>query len=178
MFGAIVGLGTVLAIFCLAPLLLVLASFVGLAPTDFGILLIAVPVAGIGIVVAVAVRIAIGDLMLPRPVLAIGEDGILDRRVSAVPIPWSDVREATSLLGGGGGVVLELHSSTATDLNPWRAGTFLFERPEPGVAHIPVGAMTVPAAELAAAILERAKSHGAAARESVTHERMRRRRLM
>lgn len=165
------------ALLCFAPMLLLLASFGGLVPQDFGILLIAVPTAGIGIICIVFLWSAWSDLLLPRPVLVIHEAGVFDRRVADALIPWSEVTSATSLLGGHGGVVLELRSPLPTRLNPFRAGTFLFERPDAGVAHIPVRAMTVPAVTLARAIVDHAERHGARAAEASTHPRMLRRKL-
>lgn len=166
-----------LALFCLLPILLLLASFGGLVPLDLNILLIAVPTAGIGIICTVILWSVSGDLLLPRPVLVIDGTGVLDRRVSDVPIRWSDVAAATSLLRGHGGVVLELREALPTRLNPFRAGTLLFQRPEPGVAHIPVLAMTVPAASLVQAMLEHAEGHGARVGDATTHPRMQRRSL-
>ena len=166
-----------ISLLCLAPILLLLASFVGLVPLHFGILLIAVPGAGIGIICTVFIWSVWSDLLLPRPVLVIDGTGIFDRRVADAPIRWSEVTAATSLLPGRGGVVLELRSPLPTQLSPLRAGTFLFERPEPGVAHIPVQAMTVPAATLVRAMLGHAERHGAAVGEVATHPRMPRRKL-
>ncbi|HEV7274825.1 MAG TPA: hypothetical protein VGN80_00890 [Devosiaceae bacterium] len=165
------------ALLCFAPMLLLLASFGGLVPQDFGILLIAVPSAGIGIICIVFLWSAWSDLLLPRPVLAVDGTGIIDRRVADAVIPWREVTAATSLLAGHGGVVLELRSPLPTRLNPFRAGTFLFERPEPGVAHIPVRAMTVPAVTLVRAILDHAGRHGADLGEGAIHPRMPRRKL-
>jgi hypothetical protein len=164
------------AIICLIPMFLVLASFVGVAPYSFNMLLVAVPVAGIGIVLAIVGWSALGDLLLPTPVLSIDEDGIWDRRVSDGPIAWTDVTAATSLLSRHGGVVLELKSSTPTALDPFRPGTFMYERPEPGVAHIPVRAMTVPAQTLVEAILTEAQRAGATVGSAESHEKMPRRR--
>lgn len=163
------------ALTCIAPMLLLLASFVGLAPYHLGILMIAVPTAGIGLIVGLIGWSALGDLLLPHPVLTIDETGILDRRVADAPIPWSDVTAATSLLRGGGGVVLELRVPTPTRLNALRPGTFMFQQPDPGLAHIAVRAMTVPAVRLVAAIVERAERHGALIAEGAVHEKMRRR---
>jgi hypothetical protein len=73
-------------------------------------------------------------------------------------------------------VVLELESPMPSALDPFRAGTFMYERPEPGVAHIPVRAMTVPAARLVEAILLRAQQSGAVVGSADSHERMPRRR--
>lgn len=172
-----VGAAALIAALCLSPMLLLLASFGGLVPLDLGILLIAVPTAGIGIVCIVALWSVSGDLLLPRPVLVIDGTGIFDRRVADAPIPWSEVAAATSLLGGHGGVVLELRSPLPTRLSPFRAGTFLFERPEPGVAHIPVRAMTVPAVTLVRTMLAQAERHGAVVGEMPAHPRMPRRKL-
>jgi hypothetical protein len=164
------------AVICFLPMFLLLASFVGAVPYDFNILLIAVPVAGIGIALAIVAWSALGDLLLPQPVLVIDEDEIRDRRVADSPIPWSDVKAATSLLGRGGGVVLELRSLMPSALDPFRPCTFMYERPEPGVAHIPVRAMTVPAARLVEAILVRAQQSGAVVGSADSHEKMPRRR--
>jgi hypothetical protein len=164
------------AAICWLPMFLLLASFVGAVHYDFNILLIAVPVAGIGVALAIVAWSALGDALLPQPVLVIDEDGISDRRVAGDPIPWSDVKAATSLLGRGGGVVLELKSPMHTTLDPFRPGTFMYERPGPGIAHIPVRAMTVPAARLAEAILERAEQCGAVVGSAHSHEKMPRRR--
>lgn len=164
-----------LALMCVAPLLLVLASFAGVAPFDFNILLIAIPTAGIAVPVAAVALAAWKDLMLSGPVLVIDDEGIFDRRVTDTPVSWSDVRAATSLLPGRGGVVLELNRRVAGRADPFRAGTFLFERPEPGLLHIPVISMTVPARRLADAILELAERHGATVGEAKAHERIHRR---
>lgn len=173
----LVVVSALLALLCLAPMLLLLASFGGLVPLDFGILLIAVPTAGIGIICIVFLWSAWSDLLLPRPVLVIDAASILDRRIADALIPWSEVTAATSLLGGHGGVVLELRSPLPTRLNPFRAGTFNFERPEPGVVHIPVRAMTVPAVTLVRSILDHAGRHGAVLGEASSHPRMQRRKL-
>jgi hypothetical protein len=159
---------------CIAPMLLLLGSFVGLVPHNMGILLVAVPAAGIGFIIGLLGWSAVRDLLLPRPVLSLDDAGILDRRVADAPIAWNDVSAATALTGGG--VVLELRSPTVTRLNALRPGTFMFEQPDPGIAHIPVRAMTVPAATLVRAILEHAERHGAVVGHAVTHEKMRRRR--
>jgi hypothetical protein len=164
------------AMICFIPLFLLLLSFVGAAPYDFNILLGAVPFAGVGLIIAVVGWSALGDLLLPTPVLTIDEDGIWDRRVSDGPIPWKDVVAATSLLSRGGGVVLELKSFTRTALDPFRPGTFMYERPEPGVAHIPVRAMTMPAQKLVEAILTEAQRAGAIVGSADSHEKMPRRR--
>lgn len=156
-------------------MLLLLASFAGLVPYDLGILMIAVPTAGIGLIIALVGWSALRDLLLRRPVLALDDTGIADRRVADEPIAWSDVATATSLLRAGGGVVLELKPARPTRLNALRPGTFMFQQPDPGVAHIPVRAMTIPAARLVAAILERAERHAAVVGEAAVHERMRRR---
>lgn len=155
-----------------------LASFVGAAPFDFGMLFISLPTAGIAVIAAVIARTAGTDLLLTRPVLVIDETGILDRRVAPRRIAWSEVTAATSLLSGRGGVVLELAQPLPGDLDPFRPGTFLYERTEPGVLHIPVRGMTEPAHRLAAAILEHAERHGATVAERATHERARRRSIM
>jgi hypothetical protein len=164
------------AVICFIPMLLLLASFVGAVPYDFNILLIAVPVAGIGVLLAIVAWSALGDLLLPQPVLVIDEEGVFDRRVSDGLIRWSEIKAATSLLSAGGGVVLELSSFTRTALDPFRPGTFMFERPEPGIAHIPVRAMTVPALTLVTAILDRAAEKGATTGTARSHEKMQRRR--
>ena len=164
------------AVICLIPMVLLLMSFVGLAPYSFNMLLVAVPVAGIGIILAIVGWSALGDLLRPGPVLTIDENGIWDRRVSDDPIGWADVTAATSLLSRHGGVVLELESSTPTALDPFRPGTFMYERPEPGVAHIPVRAMTVPAQTLVEAILTHAQRAGATVGSADSHARMPRRR--
>lgn len=156
-------------------MLLLLASFVGLVPYNFGILLVAVPGAGFGLIVALVGWSALRDLLLPHPVLVVDATGIADRRIADPPIAWSDVASATSLLRAGGGVVLELRGPTATRLDALRPGTFMFQQPDPGIAHIPVRAMTVPAARLTAAILELAEANGATVGEAATHEKMRRR---
>ena len=156
-------------------MLLLLASFVGLVPYDLGILLIAVPTAGIGFIVALVGWSAFRDLLLPRPVLTLDDTGLRDRRVADARIAWGDIAAATSIARAGGGVVLELRTPMATSLNALRPGTFMFQQPDPGIAHISVRAMTVPAARLVDAILERAERHGAVVGESVAHEKMRRR---
>ncbi len=164
------------AIICLIPILLLLMSFVGLAPYSFNMLLVAIPVGGIGVVLATVGWSALGDLVRPAPVLTIDEEGIWDRRVSDGPIAWTDVTAATSLLSRHGGVVLELKSPTPTTLDPFRPGTFMYERPEPGVAHIPVRAMTVPAQTVVEAILTEAQRAGATVGSAESHEKMPRRR--
>ncbi len=173
-FGGIALVAVLAALICIAPMLLLLASFVGLVPYDMGILLVAVPTAGIGLIIALVGWAAIGDLMLPRPVLSLDDSGIFDHRVGDTAIAWDDVTTATALAGGG--VVLELKSPTQTRLNALRPGTFMFEQPEPGIAHVAVRAMTMPAATLVETILERAQRHGAVVGHAVTHEKMRRRR--
>lgn len=153
-------------------------SFLGLAPYDMNMLFVAIPAAGFAVIVAIIGWSAAGDLLLPRPVLVVSDEGLFDRRVSDDPIRWEDVNAATSLLEGKGGVVLELAPPVETRLDPYRPGTFMFERPEPGVAHIAVRAMTISASRLARAILEVASAHGVDVRAARTHERMRRRRWM
>jgi hypothetical protein len=173
-FGAIALVAALAAVICIAPMLLLLATFVGLVPYNMGILLVAVPTAGIGLIIGLVGWAAIGDLLLPLPVLSIDDDALFDRRVADTPIAWSDVTAATALSGGG--VVFELRAPMQTRLNALRPGTFMFEQPDPGIAHIPVRAMTMPAATLVEAILERAERHGAVVGHAVTHEKMRRRR--
>ena len=174
MVGAIALIAALAALICIAPMLLLLASFVGLAPYNMGILLLAVPAAGIGIIIGLLGWSALGDLLLPPPVLSIDDDAIFDRRVADTPIAWENVTAATALSGGG--IVLELRTPAPTRLNALRPGTFMFEQPDPGIAHIPVRAMTMPAATLVEAILERAQRHGAVVGHAATHEKMRRRR--
>jgi hypothetical protein len=171
---AVGGASLLLALICIAPLLLVLGSFIGVVPFDFNILLIAIPTAGIAVPPTAVALAAWNDVRLPRPVLMIDDAGIFDRRVTDAPVPWNEVKAATSLLPGRGGVVLELDSPTVGRANPFRAGTFLFERPGPGLLHIPVMSMTVPAARLAGVILELAERHGALVAEATAHERIRR----
>jgi hypothetical protein len=166
------------AVICFIPMILLLLGFVGAVPYDFNILLVAIPAAGMGLVIALVGWSALGDLLLPAPVLSIEEDGIWDRRVSDGPIRWKDVTAATSLLSRNGGVVLELKSFTRTALDPFRPGTFMYERPEPGVAHIPVRSMTVPARTLVEAILTQAQGAGATVGSAESHERMPRRRWL
>ena len=175
--GTIATAAALTAIFCAIPILLVLASYVGLAPFDFGILVISVPVAGIAVPLAIIARTAARDLMTQRPVLTIDDVAIHDRRVSDQPIPWSEVTAATSILTGHGGIVLEVKEPLQTRLEPFRPGTFLFSRPDPGVAHIPLRAMTVPAGELEEAILGQAARHGVATSCSHTHPGAERRRI-
>lgn len=172
---ALCGASFLLALMCVAPLAFVLGGILGIVPMDMGILLIAIPTAGVAVPVAAVAIAAWRDLTLPRPVLVIDDAGIFDRRVTDAPVPWSDVKAATSLLPGRGGVVLELDRPIEGRANPFRAGTFLFERPEPGLLHIPVVSMTVPAKRLVAAILEQVKQNGAAVSEAATHPRIRRR---
>lgn len=178
LFGAIAGASVLLALACIGPLLLVLASFAGLAPTNFGLLMIGIPTVGLSVFFIVVARIAIADLLLPRPVLHVTEEGVIDRRVADAPIRWAEVTGAVSLLDGRGGIVLELAGPLATRLEPFRPGTFLYERPDPGLAHIPLRAMTVPAAKLADAILGSAAAAGVPTSRSATHPRTRRRNLV
>ena len=164
-----------LALMCVAPLAFVLAGIFKIIPVDLGILLVAIPTAGIAVPAAAVAMAAWRDLTLPRPVLVIDEAGIFDRRVTDGPVPWVDVKAATSLLPGRGGVVLELDRPVEGRADPFRAGTFLFDRPEPGLLHIPVISMTVPAKRLADAILDQAARQGAVVGEAAAHPHIRRR---
>lgn len=172
---ALCAAASLLALMCVAPLAFVLAAILGIIPVDLGILLVAIPTAGIAVPVAAVAIAAWRDLTLPRPVLVIDDASIFDRRVTDAPVPWREVKAATSLLPGRGGVVLELDRLVEGRADPFRAGTFLFERPEPGLLHIPVVSMTVPAKRLVAAILEQAKQNGAVVSEAATHPRIGRR---
>lgn len=178
LIGAIAVASVLLAVACVAPVLFVLASFVGLAPYDFGLLMIGIPTAGLAVIFAVVARVAIADLLLPHPVLHVTEEGVLDRRVADRPIRWREVTAVTSLLDGRGGIVVELAEPLTTRLEPFRPGTFLFERPDPGLAHIAVRAMTVPAAELEQAILASAAAAGVPTARAATHPRVQRRSIM
>src|SRR5690606_13609707 len=132
---ALCAAASMLALMCVAPLAFVLAGIFGIIPVDLGILLVAIPTAGIAVPAAAVAMAAWRDLTLPRPVLVIDDAGIFDRRVTDGPVPWGDVKAATSLLPGRGGVVLELDRPVEGRADPFRAGTFLFDRPEPGLLH-------------------------------------------
>lgn len=173
--GTLAVAGLLLGLICIAPLGFVLAGTSGFIRMDLGILLVALPTAGLAVPSFILAHVAWQDLTLARPVLVIDESGIFDRRVTDAPVPWQQVKAATSLLPGRGGVVLELDRPTEGRAHPFRAGTFLFERPEPGLLHIPLISMTVPAARLAGAILELADRNGAEVAEATAHERIRRR---
>lgn len=149
-----------------------LAGIFGLGglKVDLGTVFVAFPVAGVAAFLFAAGSVAGGDLLLPRPVLTIDEAGIFDRRVTDTPIGWDEVTAATALPRGG--VVLELASPRPARLNPYRAGSVFYQRPDDGVVLIPVRAMDVPAAALADAILDRAERHGAVVGARASHEKL------
>lgn len=159
------------ALVCVAPTLLVLASFAGLVRFDLNMLFVALPVLAGAVALALFGRAALRDLLLPRPVLRVGDGGLLDRRVMTDELEWSDVVRATSILDGGGGVVLELRRPIAA----FGMGTLRYEQPEPDVAHIQVRGMTEPAVTIARAILDQAARAGAETSEARAHERVPRR---
>lgn len=165
-------------VLCTIPILLVLASFVGVVRPDLNLLFVAIPAAGVAVLLARVVWRLVGDLLLKRPVLTIDDTGLFDARVADAPIPWTDITAATSLRGAGrGGVVLELRTPLQTRLDPTRPGTLLFEQPDPGIAHVALDRMTVSAAQLETAILQRAEAAGATVGTATTHPRMQRTRL-
>ena len=155
----------------MAPTLLVLLGFVGLAPFDTNMLFVALPALGAAVALAVVGRGALGDLLLPRPVLSADERGVFDRRVMPEPLAWGKVSRATSIVAGGGGVVLEL-SQTVPALG---LGTLVFEAPDAGAVHVIVRNMTVPGAELARRLLDLAAEAGVEPAEARAHEKVRRR---
>lgn len=159
------------ALVCAAPTLLVLASFVGLAPFNMGMLFVALPALAAAVALALLARGSFGNLLLPRPVLAANEEGIMDRRVMLEPLPWSEVTRAVSIVAGGGGVVLDLRHPIPT----FGMGSLVFEQPEPGVAHIALRGLTVPPSALAAVILELAAAAGIETSEARTHDKVPRR---
>ncbi len=161
-----------LAVICLLPMLLMLAGMFGLGglTVDLGTTLVAFPVAGVAAFLLAAGSVAAGDLMLPRPVLTLDAAGIFDRRVTDAPIRWDEITAATTLPRGS--VVLELRSSRAGRLNPYRVCSVFYQRPDDGVVLIPLRAMDVPAADLADAILGWAEHHGAVVGTAVRHERL------
>jgi len=163
---------------CITPAFIVVLALAGFAPFDLNVLFAALPGIAIAALFARSLWSIVGDLLRKRPVLTIDEAGILDTRVADILIPWSDVDAAVSLRGKGrGGVVLELRTPLQTKLDPARPGTMLFERPQPGIAHIPILRMTIGAAQLEAAILDRAKANGATISTASTHLRMAQRSL-
>jgi hypothetical protein len=161
-----------LALLCLTPIVLVLASFVGAVPFDQGMLFLAFPALAIGVPAVLTARTAVQDLLLPLPVMQLDDEALFDRRVSDRPILWGAVESATSILEGGGGVVLELRSGQQTSLDSFRIGTFLFQQPRQGIAHVAVRGMTMSAATLSRAILDLAGRHGAAVSYARAHEKM------
>ena len=134
-------------------------------------LLVALPALAAAVALALVGRGMLRDLFLPRPVLSADGQGIFDRRVMARPLPWSEVTRATAIIEGGGGVVLDLRHPIPT----FGMGSLVFEQPDPGIAHIAVRGLTVPAAALAGAILELAASAGTETASARTHDGMRRR---
>lgn len=167
----IVVLGAVGALVFVAPTVLVLASFVGLVHFDMNMLLVALPALAAAVTLALFARGTLSDLLLPRPVLSIDDDGILDRRVMTERLPWTEVTRATSILSGGGGLVLELRNPIPTI----GMGTLAYEMPDRGAAHVALRGMTVPAQTLARAALDAAARAGAETAEARTHDRVRRR---
>lgn len=134
-------------------------------------LFVALPALAVAVALATVGRGLLSDLLLPHPVLSVGADGIFDRRVMAQPLPWSEVIRATSVIDGGGGVVLDLRHPIPTV----GMGSLAFEQPDPGIAHIAVRGMTVPTATLAGGILELASAAGVEAGRARSHEKLRRR---
>lgn len=162
------------ALICVTPLLLVLASFVGLVHFEMNMLFVALPAIAAAVALGLAAQASLRDLLRPRPVLSIDENGLMDRRVMSQPLAWSEVTRAVSIMsgGGGGGVVLELRHPIPT----MGMGSLAFEQPDPGIAHIALRGLTVPAYELARAILEQAEQAGAEAGEARSHDKLPRRR--
>ena len=171
MLVAFVAAAAIGALVCVAPTLIVLAGFAGLVPFDMSMLFVALPTLGVAVGLAVVGRGALGDLMLPRPVLSADEREVFDRRVMIEPLPWSEVTRAISIVSGGGGVVLDLRNPIPT----FGMGSIVFETPDPGIAHIAVRGMSEPADALARALLDLAAQAGAETGEARAHEKMRRR---
>jgi hypothetical protein len=159
------------ALVCAAPTLLVLASFVGLLPFDMNMLFVALPALAAAVALALLGRGALGDLLLARPVLSADHNGVFDRRTMERPVPWSEVTRATSIVAGGGGVVLELRTPIPTGA----MGTLTFEAPAAGAAHIILRGMTVPARQLAREILGLAAAAGVETADANAHEKVPRR---
>lgn len=66
--------------------------------------------------------VAIGDLMLPRPILQINDAGILDRRLGCGVISWSNVASIVSLDPQQAGHLVEVHTPVHAKFTRMRAG--------------------------------------------------------
>jgi hypothetical protein len=89
---------------------------------SFGVLLILVlPV--LGLVCARLLVVAVSDLLLPRPLLRIDEEGIFDRRLGCDLIAWDNVTRVTSLDPQQAGCLVELRTPVRAKFSRMRAGT-------------------------------------------------------
>lgn len=160
-----------LAVLCAAPILLVLAGFVGVVHFELNMLFIALPALAACAALGVLAHGLLRDLLLPRPVLSADATGILDRRVMTAPLPWTEVSRAVSIAAGRG-LVLELRRPIPT----FGMGSLIHETPDPGIAYLSLRNLTAPAPALAAGILTLAANAGAETDQAVAHEGVRRRR--
>src|SRR5690606_571356 len=76
--GTLAVAGLLLGLICIAPLGFVLAGTSGFIRMDLGILLVALPTAGLAVPSFILAHVAWQDLTLARPVLVIDESGIFD----------------------------------------------------------------------------------------------------
>ncbi len=140
-------------------LLMSLGGLLGMHPS-VELTLLALPTLAVAVFFLAVASVVIGDLRLKRPVLTIDEQGVFDRRVTDMPIAWTEVAEVAPAPGGGG-VLLALKTPRETRLSPYRAGTAGFRQPAAGLANIPVRAMDRPAQLLADTLTALALRHGA-----------------
>jgi hypothetical protein len=167
----IVVVAGVCALFCALQPVLVILSFFGVVPFDMNLLFVALPAVVGAVLLWIVARSSLRLLLMPRPVLSANESGILDRRIMPALLPWSDVSRVTSIVGGGGGVVLDLREpAPMTDVGSWR-----FEVADNGAAHIMLGGLTDDPATLARGILDLAARAGVETVTADAHEKVRRR---
>ncbi|MDB5541641.1 MAG: hypothetical protein JWQ89_3368 [Devosia sp.] len=168
LFAALALLVGLIALLPAVLLVLSLLGLLGMSPS-IEIALLAMPTAAVAVFFLVVASVIVADLRLPRPVLAIDERGVFDRRITDTPIAWSDVVEAAPAPGGGG-VLLALRFPLETRLSPYRAGTAGFRHPAAGIANIPVRGMDRPAKLLADTLLALAMRNGAVAPQDEASE--------
>lgn len=111
----------------------------------------------------VAMFVAWRDSRDPRPVLIITAEHIHDRRVTAHPIPWSDVRrvKAVHFKYDVSGLRLGLTRPVAAHYNPLRPGTLLmFRQRKPDEIYIPLRLLSATTHVLMTVIATLVARHG------------------
>jgi hypothetical protein len=111
----------------------------------------------------VAMFVAWRDSRDPRPVLVITAEHVHDRRVTAHPIPWSEVRsvKAVHFKYDVSGLRLGLTRPVAARYNPLRPGTlFMFRQRKPDEIYIPLRLLSATTHVLMTVIATLVARHG------------------